>query len=155
MNTLQVVCGVVGGFLMAVIVSGTALCADTPVIARDGDLVRYDTGIVHDTQSGLEWMAGPDRGMTWEQACGWVLGLDAAGGGWRMPSRRELDSLHRIGDGISNITPLLNNSGYWIWAGSTKATSTKWVFSFSYGGEGWGGQAPPDGGRAIAVRNRR
>ena len=69
-----------------------------------------------------------------------------------MPSRIELDSLYHIGDGVNNITYLLDNSGYWIWAGQTENESSKWVFSFSFGGEGWNGQPPADGGRAIAVR---
>jgi hypothetical protein len=110
---------------------------------------------VYDAQSGLEWYAGPDQGMCWEEAKSWVARLDADGGGWRMPEHSELETLFRVGDGVSNITSLLSNSGYWVWAGTSQASASKWLFSFSYGGEGWGGQAPPDGGRAIAVRNRK
>ena len=129
-------------------------CAEGEIVARDRNLVKYDTGIVSDIASGLEWYAGADQGLSWEEARDWVTGLDTSGGGWRMPTRSELDRLFRIGDGISNITPLLNNSGYWIWAGQTRAASSRWVFSFSYGGEGWSGEAPADGGRALAVRMR-
>ena len=71
-----------------------------------------------------------------------------------MPSKKELRTLHHVGNGISNITMLLYNSGYWIWAGQTEQTASGWLFSFSYGGEGWPGVAPPDGGRALAVRKR-
>jgi hypothetical protein len=124
------------------------------VVSTDGQLVLYDTGVVFDTDSGLEWYAGPHRGMSWIEAKKWVTGLDAFGGGWRMPEQNELDAVRRIGDGVNNITPLLNTSGYWIWTGQTKDSSSRWIFSFSYGGEGWNGQAPADGGRAIAVRIR-
>jgi hypothetical protein len=117
-------------------------------------LVRYDSGGVYDTESGLEWFAGPDRGTSWEEANSWVIGLDEFGSGWRMPIRSELDSLYHVGDGVNNITFLLNNSGYWIWAGKTLNSSSKWIFSFSRGGEGWNGQPPDDGGRALAVRQR-
>ena len=73
----------------------------------------------------------------WEQAREWVDNLESSGGGWRMPGREELNTLYHLGDGVSNITPLLRNSGYWMWAGETAASSDRWVFSFSYGGEGW------------------
>ena len=125
------------------------------IVTSDRHLVRYDTGVVYDTETGLEWYAGPDEGTSWQEAKSWTTGLDAHGGGWRMPTRRELKALHRIGDGVNNITFLLYNSGFWIWAGQTEDTSSRWIFSFSYGGEGWPGFPPADGGRAIAVRPRR
>lgn len=125
------------------------------ILATDKHLVLYDTGVVYDSESGLEWYLGPDQGMSWKKAVNWTTGLNAVGGGWRMPTRSELETLFRISDGINDITPLLDNSGYWIWAGQTEDSSSKWVFSFSYGGEGWNGEAPADGGRAVAVRTRR
>lgn len=125
------------------------------IVATDGNLVRETTGVIYDTDSGLEWYPGPDRGMHWEEALNWATGLDALGGGWRLPQRGELNALHRIGDGVSNLTPLVTIRGYWFWAGQSEDTSTRWLFRFSYGGEGWSGQAPPDGGRAMAVRIRQ
>lgn len=130
-------------------------CVAAEVIAVDGHLVRYDNGVVYDTESTLEWYAGPDEGVRWEDASKWVAGLDASRGKWRMPTKKELGTLHQVGDGVNNITYLLPTSGYWFWCGSTKKSSCRWVFSFSYGGEGWAGQAPADGGRAIAVRYRK
>ena len=125
------------------------------VVYTDRHLVRYDNGLVYDTETGMEWYAAPDRAMSWQEASNWATGLEVLGGGWRMPDYSELDALHHIGDGVNNITYLLYNSGYWIWAGQTRRTSSMWLFSFSYGGEGWPGIPPPDGGRAIAVRPRR
>jgi len=137
-------------FLTAFAVYG--FCAE--IVATDRHFVQYNSGVVYDTGSGLEWFAGPDRSTSWEEADRWVVGLDKFGGGWRMPIRSELDSLYHVGDGVNNITYLLTNSGYWIWAGMTLNSSSKWIFSFSYGGEGWNGQPPDDGGRALAVRQR-
>jgi hypothetical protein len=125
------------------------------IVATDGNLVREATGVIYDTDSGLEWHPGPDQGMSWEEAHGWVRGLDTLGGGWRMPAHSELDALHRIGDGVRSLTSLVPLSGYWIWAGQTREAATRWLFGFSYGGEGWSGQPPADGGRAMAVRIRR
>lgn len=127
--------------------------ADSPaVIAQDRYLVKYANGMVYDYQTGLEWIAGPDRATSWEQAKVWVAELNEDGTHWRIPTEKELDTLYHVGDGISNITPLLRNSGYWVWAQDSEHRSAKWVFSFSYGGEGWSGKAPQDGGRAMAVR---
>jgi len=140
------------GILFSILIVTPGIGAE--IVSRHRHLVQYDTGVVYDTKSGLEWYAGPDQGTSWAQAEKWVTGLDAVGGGWRMPTPRELGALHHIGDGLSNITRLLTNSGYWIWAGQTRDTAAKWIFRFSYGGEGWNGQAPADGGRAIAVRLR-
>ena len=139
--------------LLALVFAFTAAGAE--IVITDRHLVRYDTGVVYDTETGLEWYAGPDEGTSWQEAKNWTTGLDAYGGGWRMPTRRELKALHHIGDGVNNITYLLYNSGFWIWAGQTEDTSSRWLFSFSYGGEGWPGFPPADGGRAIAVRPRR
>ena len=124
------------------------------VVDEDRYIVKYDNGVVHDTKTGLQWYAGPDQGTSWLEAKAWVSDLDIAGGGWRMPTKKELRTLYHVGDGINNITVLLYNSGYWIWAGKTQQTASWWLFSFSYGGEGWNGVPPPDGGRALAVRLR-
>lgn len=129
-------------------------CFTADIVSTDGNLVRESTSVIYDTDTGLEWYAGPDQGMTWKAANNWATGLDVLGGGWRMPERKELDALHRIGDGVRNITPLVPLSGYWIWSGLSEDTSSRWLFRFSYGGEGWSGQAPADGGRAMAVRIR-
>ncbi|MDJ0990762.1 MAG: hypothetical protein QNI85_12175, partial [Desulfobacterales bacterium] len=86
------------------------------IVATDGNLVRESTGAIYDTDTGLEWYPGPDRGMTWEEARNWVAGLETLGGGWRMPERKELGALHRTGDGVRNLTPLIPSSGYWFWA---------------------------------------
>ena len=124
------------------------------IVAVDRHLVKYDNDVVYDRESALEWYAGPDRAMDWRDAINWVSRLNADGGGWRMPTRRELRTIHHVGDGINNITLLLYTSGYWIWAGQTEKSSSRWLFSFSYGGEGWIGLPPADGGRALAVRIR-
>ena len=154
MNSSQIIRAAVGLqvlFLAAIVCTATS----AEVVYVDRHLVRYDNDLVYDTETGLEWYAGPDRGMSWQEANTYVTGLEVLGGGWRMPNRKELKALYHIGDGVSNITYLLYNSGFWIWAGHTQESASRWLFSFSYGGEGWPGYPPADGGRAIAVRPRR
>ena len=48
------------------------------VTARDGTLVAYATGVVYDKNTGLEWLAGPDRNTTWDEANTWVANLTVA-----------------------------------------------------------------------------
>ena len=45
-----------------------ACCIAAEIVAVDGHLVRYDNGIVYDTESTLEWYAGHDEGVSWEDA---------------------------------------------------------------------------------------
>ena len=42
------------------------------LIAKDGHSEKYASGVVRDTRTGLEWVAGPDRGTKWEEARAWV-----------------------------------------------------------------------------------
>jgi hypothetical protein len=60
------------------------------IVAADKHLVKYDTGVVYDPESGLEWYPGPDQAIDWQGARNWVAALDKAGGGWRMPTRNQL-----------------------------------------------------------------
>ena len=76
-----------------------APCFSADVVAVDRHLVRYDTGVVYDRDSALEWYAGPDKSMRWADARRWVAELGVDGGGWRMPTRSELKTLHHVGDG--------------------------------------------------------
>ncbi len=139
---------------MVLVVLAPALGIADKIVATDGNLVRESSGAIYDTDSGLEWYPGPDAAMTWQEAHAWVTGLETLGTDWRMPERGELDALRRIGDGVRSLTPLIPSTGYWIWAGQTRETASRWLFGFGYGGEGWSGQAPDDGGRALAVRIR-
>jgi hypothetical protein len=92
---------------------------------RDGNFVAYDNGVVYDTRTGFEWYAGPDKNTNWKKAKSWVKNLDAAGGGWRMPTCNELKTLFRKGAGSKdisplsrNITPLFKVRGQFIWSGA-------------------------------------
>lgn len=143
------------GILIFIALVAYPSCISAEIAAIDGNLVHEASGIIYDTDTGLEWYPGPDRGMTWREARDWVAGLDMRGTGWRMPERSELPALRRVGDGVRNLTPLIPSTGYWIWAGQTREAASRWLFGFGYGGEGWSGQAPEDGGRAVAVRIRR
>ena len=60
------------------------------IIAKDDHYVSYENGIIFDEKTNIEWVAGPDKGTTWDEAKQWVGSLTVAGGGWRMPTMDEL-----------------------------------------------------------------
>ena len=78
--------------VLAMITAFIAVDLFLPVLIS-ADEVKYidrfianKNGIVWDTKTGLEWIAGPDRNTTWYEAKRWVENLNVAGGGWRMPT---------------------------------------------------------------------
>ena len=77
-------------------------------IGRDGTFVKYANGMIYDEKTNLEWYAGSDRNITWNEAKRWTESLNVDGGGWRMPTKKELKTLYkrwvRLGFGICKLT---------------------------------------------------
>lgn len=121
------------------------------VARQDGHWVQYDSGVVFDQKTGLEWYAGPDRDTTFTEARNWVEALTVDGGYWRMPTGPELQTLYQAGVGKANMTPLLATSGMWVWAGETNESSA-WTFNYEYGYGHWDFQSNAGFFRAFAVR---
>lgn len=131
--------------------------SNTNIIKRDGIYVAYANGIVKDTNTGLEWKVGPDKGTNWNQATSWVQSLNLDGGGWQMPTMDELAGLYRKGMGSNNLTSLLLNttSEYlFVWSGETRGSSEARGFYFYNGNRDWYSRYNSDSGRAFAVRSR-
>jgi hypothetical protein len=122
-------------------------------IARDGTLISYATGVVYDKKTGLEWVALPDKDTTWYDAKRWAENLNVAGGGWRMPTMEELNALYRAGS-RKKMSPLMKNTGWWIWSGETQGPSKAWAFNRSRGLER-GFDRDNRSNRGFAVRFRR
>lgn len=129
-------------------------------IGREGGYVAYANGVVRDTETGLEWVAGPDKNTSWMEAKFWVQGLELDGGGWRIPTELELKSLYKNGLGSRNMTPLLKTTGWWVWSGEEEIGHGEATDSFSkpfyfYGDSRWimDPRANIDG-RVFAVRHR-
>ena len=121
---------------------------------RDGIYVAYTNGIVRNTNTGLEWKAGPNKNTSWGKARSWVQSLNLDGGGWRMPTKGELKSLYRAGTGTCNMTPLFKTTAWWVWSKETKGSSNAWIFYFSGGYGYWLDRRTSDNLRAFAVRFR-
>ena len=123
-------------------------------VGRDGVYVAYADGIVKDTKTGLEWIAGPDKNINWKEAKSWVQNLKLEGGGWRMPTTDELRTLYKKGAGSHNMMPLLKTTGWYVWSGETKGSLEARYFDFYHGDRYWYGCYGSNGLRAFAVHSR-
>jgi hypothetical protein len=123
------------------------------ISSRDGIYVAFTNGIIKDTKTGLEWVAGPDKNTNWHNARAWIKNLTLEGGGWRMPTKDEIKGLYKPGAGPSNKTSLFKNAAWWVWAGETKGSSQAWIFYFSGGYGYWLDRNTGDNLRAFAVRS--
>ncbi len=130
----------------------SSISAEPRIVARDGQFVKFSNGIVYDKKTGVEWLAGPDKDMNWNEAKSWVAGLDFDGGGWRMPSVKALKSLYKKGAGSLNITPLLCKKR-WIWSMTTKSNIAAY-FDFSNGIFAWHNVSISHDYRALAFRKK-
>jgi hypothetical protein len=72
-------------------------------------------GVVLDTQTGYEWLPGPDRDIAFSRAESWVRSQSTADGDWRMPAEKELRSLCKGGVGAEIFSPLLKLSNSRVW----------------------------------------
>ena len=102
------------------------------IVAKDEHYISYENGIVYDEKTNIEWLAGPDKFVTWDEAKAWVESLSVAGGGWRMPKKEELKSLYKKGVGERNMTPLFKITGYRVWSNETEGESGAWFFNFYF-----------------------
>ena len=104
----------------------------------------YANGVVADLDHGLEWFAGPDVDTSYYQAVKWVKRLQVDGGGWRMPTAAEMNTLYREPGAASSITPLLKTSATHIWTHQINEDLSLYLFRYM----------DPYGTRGFAVRNK-
>ena len=128
---------------------------NSKAVSREGSFIKYASGVVYDKNTGLEWYAGPDRATDWNQAKRWAERLQVAGGGWRMPTREELETLYEKDVGTRNITPLLETTAWFVWSGETKGSSLAYLFYFDGGYEFWFKRDFSGNNRGFAVRSRK
>lgn len=83
---------------------------------REPPFIVRKNGVVYDPRTQLEWVVGPDRDTSFLEARSWVEKLTLDGGGWRLPTRKELRSLYQKKSRFSCILPqwvALTGSGIW------------------------------------------
>ena len=106
-----------------------------------GQLPRYDvsvSGTVKDTSTGLTWQRSSSaEQVTWAGAKLACDSLPLAGGGWRLPSMSELQSL--IDE--NNVSPAIDaaafpdtpSEGFWAATPLSGSTTAAWFVSFLEG----------------------
>lgn len=116
-----------------------ALSLPTPTQANE-NRKRYTVmscGSINDTRSNLEWFVGPDRNTTWYDAQQWASGLQACGGGWRMPTLDEIRTLYDSGSYAG--TGYYTRGQYWpahMDAVFNGIGGGSWIWSDQQAGEG-------------------
>jgi hypothetical protein len=110
---------------------------------------------VFDSDNGLEWFVGPDKKTTWDQAKAWCDSLPVGGGGWRMPTRDDLETLNIKNLDDKNIAPAFKSAGWWVWSGEHYDSSSAWHFPFPDGREHDFDPNYSGNIRAFAVRTRK
>ena len=124
---------------------------ESQIVDRDDHYLKYENGVVYDSKTNLEWIAGPGRNMSWDEAKEWAKNLEIDGGGWRMPTREELETLYQEGMGKRNMTRLLETKDWWVWSAEPDDSLSSSLFDFSRGTRDWHSRTP----RAYAVRARK
>ncbi|MCG8616772.1 MAG: DUF1566 domain-containing protein [Desulfobacterales bacterium] len=110
-----------------------------------------DTGpdypVIQDAHA-LEWMAGPDRDMTWYEAKQWIASLQdlIPDRKWRLPADDELKAL------LPRFSRDLNTSGWWIWSADQDGPLSARGLDVRRGEVCTGGRELGGGGRVVAVR---
>jgi len=127
----------------------------TKIFAKDGHYISYENGIIYDEKTNMEWFAGPDKFITWDEAKAWVESLSVEGGGWRLPKKDELKSLYKRGAGDRNMTPLFKHTGWRLWSNEAEGELGAWYFNFYDGNYTWGLRESEGNPRVFAVRPRK
>jgi len=102
-------------------------------VASETDSGRFtvsDLGVIYDSETGLQWVVGPDKEMPYEPARQWVTACNTAGGGWRMPTRKELRTLNQKELKNRPLDPAFKITGWAVWA-EPRDDSSAFYFIFS------------------------
>lgn len=96
-------------------------------------------GTITDNNTGLTWQQGEGGQKTWGDAETYCGGLSLAGGGWRLPSKKELISI--VDYGISSgptirqvYFPNATSSDYWSSTTYANNPGNAWYVYFNDGG---------------------
>jgi hypothetical protein len=121
-----------------------AVAASSARVGRaDAPAGRYtvssDTGIVLDTKTGLTWtQAASNTELTEVGAVAYCGSLTTAGGGWRLPSVGELETLidetrYNPAIDMTAFPATPTSDFYWSQSGYENFLGFGWAVSFLYG----------------------
>jgi len=110
--------------------------------------------IVRDHERKLEWTRGnvSEKRLTWAEANEACEKLELAGGGWRLPTIKELLSLVDYERHDPAIDPAFECQPNWYWSSTAYASAPAdcaWSVYFGYGSAGCGGRGYSGFVRAV------
>lgn len=125
--------------------------------------VKLESGVVVDMKTNLEWFPWEEY-KDWAKTKNWAANLSVDGGGWRMPTLKELsyfatqkqrDSVFH-GDYLTSLIDEEWGFRYEVWSADSDAPPSAWAFDFYYGQPiEISPHDPQLIGRGLAVRTRR
>jgi len=135
----------------------SALCTSEvaePKVAPAGDRYEVVGDTVTDRTTGLTWTRGnvSDKRLDFKGAEKACADLELDGGGWRLPTIRELLTLVDYDRHEPTIDPVFECEPSWYWTSTPYAPSPgdyAWFVLFSYGGAAYGGRGGSGFVRAI------
>jgi hypothetical protein len=123
--------------------------------AAEGKRFSLKDGVIHDAKFGLQWAPAPNRPMNHYQAEEYARNLRLAGGGWRLPTVLELNSLYDKST-PGGADPMFNVSDYLVWTSYLDGASSAGFIFFNNGSDGLAARDTLlDYIRVLAVRSRR
>jgi serine/threonine-protein kinase len=84
--------------------------------------------------AGLEWQTQPaNREMTWKSAKAYAQELALAGGGWRLPTKDELQALYATKSSGTAAFPGMDSGWYWSSSAVSGSSGFAWYVYFGNG----------------------
>ena len=119
----------------------------------------YDTGVIWDTRTELEWIVGPDEPTTFSEAQEWLTSNRTErirGGKWRIPTTEELQTLYNKWKGTKrNMPDLFETTGWYVWARKAPGSSEIVLYNFRDGDPADYKFISASYARVFAVRKRK
>jgi hypothetical protein len=138
----------------------------TAAQSADAMIDRGD-GVLEQVGSGLLWTQRDNAGdVGWDEARRYCDSLRTSGGGWRLPSEPEFQSLYNDTVGVAKAIPCGDHtcsaspfrlSSWWFWTSERNDPQTAWIFLFlfEYGLTSRYPVGGSSGSRALCVRTAR
>jgi hypothetical protein len=121
--------------------------AEVGKTSTDGRYTLQQCGAIVDSKTGLQWLVGPDKNTTWDEAARWSSTVTACDGSWEMPTIEQLKSLfdprYTAGTGFvsggrawpAHIDPVFEaiGQGSWVWSANPPDANSAHAFNFNQG----------------------
>ncbi len=101
--------------------------------------------VIHDTKTNLTWSAAAPGYFAWTQGVSYCASLATSGGGWRLPSLKELLTLVDVSKAqppaidtvvFSDLLPDAFNQTYWTSTALAANPASAWGVAFADGSPG-------------------